>query len=197
MKKSVISLLVMTIILWAVTVCASETKKDENTMVLVMKTNLGTIELELFTDKAPITTTNFLSYVMESYYDSTIFHRVIKGFMLQCGSITADYQRKSTKPPIQNEATNGLKNNRGTLAMALRPGEIHSGTSQFFINLVDNNFLNHKNDTPKGFGYCVFGKVKKGMDIVDIIANVPVQQGSLSEAVPLKPVIIESLKIKE
>ena len=197
MKKSVISLLIMTVILWAVTVCASETKEDENTMILVMKTNMGTIEFELFTDKAPKTTTNFLSYVMESYYDSTIFHRVIKGFMLQCGNISADYKRLTPKAPIQNEATNGLKNNRGTLAMALRPGEINSGTSQFFINLVDNNFLNHKNKTPKGFGYCVFGKVTKGMDVVDKIANVSVQRGTLSEAVPLKPVIIESLKVKE
>ncbi|MFC1508488.1 peptidylprolyl isomerase [Candidatus Omnitrophota bacterium] len=196
MKILMKSALMIAVILYSTGIFADDTTKDEVTMVLVMKTNMGTIEFELFTDKAPKTTTNFLSYVMESFYDSTVFHRVIKGFMLQCGGYTVDYQKKNTKPPIENEAANGLKNDRGTLAMA-RTGEIHSATSQFFINHADNTFLDHKNDTPKGFGYCVFGKVTKGMDVVDKIANVSVQRGTFSEAVPLKPVIIESLKVKE
>jgi cyclophilin family peptidyl-prolyl cis-trans isomerase len=164
--------------------------------VVVMTTNMGVIEIELFSDKAPATVANFLSYVMESYYDSTIFHRVMKGFMIQGGGFAADFARKPTKPPIKNEAANDLRNKRGTIAMA-RTGEIHSATSQFFINLVDNGSLDHKNDTPRGFGYCVFGKVVRGLDVVDRIAEVNVRQGTISEAVPTVPVVIESVRVKE
>ncbi len=138
---------------------------------VLMKTSKGDITIELYEDKAPITVRNFLSYVDEKFYDGTIFHRVIKGFMVQGGGFTADFQEKPSKPPIQNEAANGLKNERGTVAMARTP-EIHSATCQFFINHVDNAFLNHRDNTAQGFGYAVFGRVIAGMEVVDAIANV-------------------------
>jgi len=138
---------------------------------VIMKTSKGDITLELFQDKAPITVKNFLSYVDEKFYDGTIFHRVIKGFMIQGGGLTPDFKEKPSNPPIQNEATNGLKNERGTIAMARLP-EPHSATCQFFINHVDNAFLNHRNNTPEGFGYAVFGRVIAGLEVVDAIANV-------------------------
>ncbi|MGQ9672370.1 MAG: peptidylprolyl isomerase [Candidatus Aminicenantales bacterium] len=136
-----------------------------------MKTSQGDITIELFPDKAPITVRNFLSYVDDRFYDGTIFHRVIKGFMIQGGGLTADFKEKPSQPPIQNEATNGLKNERGTIAMARTP-EIHSATCQFFINHVDNPFLNHRDNTAEGFGYAVFGRVVVGMEVVDRIASV-------------------------
>lgn len=139
---------------------------------VLMKTSKGDMTIELYEDKAPVTVQNFLSYVDEKFYDGTVFHRVIKGFMIQGGGLTADFQEKPSKPPIQNEAANGLKNERGTIAMARTP-EIHSATCQFFINHVDNAFLNHRDNTAQGFGYAVFGRVVAGMDIVDAIANVP------------------------
>jgi cyclophilin family peptidyl-prolyl cis-trans isomerase len=138
---------------------------------VLMKTSKGDITIELYQDKAPVSVRNFLSYVDEKFYDGTIFHRIIKGFMIQGGGLNADYQEKPSKPPIQNEATNGLKNERGTIAMARTP-EIHSATCQFFINHVDNAFLNHRDNTAQGFGYAVFGRVVAGMDVVDAIANV-------------------------
>ena len=175
---------------------SQQTQPASATVIVVMKTNMGTIEIELFSDRAPQTVSNFLSYVMESFYDSTLFHRVIKGFMIQGGGFTVNYQRKATKPPIRNEAANGLTNKRGTVAMA-RTNEVDSATSQFFINLVDNKALDHKNNTPKGYGYCVFGRVTDGLDVVDKIASVMVRQGTISEAVPVNPVIIESVRVKE
>lgn len=138
---------------------------------VLMKTSQGDITIELFPDKAPITVRNFLSYVDDRFYDGTIFHRVIKGFMIQGGGLTADFKEKPSQPPIQNEATNGLKNERGTIAMARTP-EIHSATCQFFINHVDNPFLNHRDNTTEGFGYAVFGRVVVGMEVVDRIASV-------------------------
>ncbi len=138
---------------------------------VLMKTTKGDMTLELYQDKAPITVKNFLSYVDEKFYDNTIFHRVMKDFMIQGGGLTEDFIEKSSKSPIKNEATNGLKNKRGTIAMA-RMNEPHSATCQFFINHVDNSFLDN-GEAADGWGYCVFGKVVDGMDVVDTIAKAP------------------------
>ncbi len=142
---------------------------DSNPIVL-MKTTKGDIIIELYPDKAPVTVENFLSYVDEGFYNGTVFHRVIKGFMIQGGGYTTELHKKNTKPPIKNEASNGLFNKKGTIAMA-RTMDIDSATSQFFINHADNLFLDHKDKTPEGYGYCVFGKVVEGMDVVDAIAE--------------------------
>ena len=163
----------------------------ENLRVL-MKTSKGDIVIELFADKAPITVKNFLSYVDDKFYDGTIFHRVIKGFMIQGGGLTAEFATKSTKPPIKNEATNGLKNLRGTIAMA-RTSEVDSATCQFFINHVDNPFLDHKDNTPEGFGYAVFGRVVTGMEVVDAIANTPTMTYRGYRDVPRETITIISI----
>ncbi len=165
---------------------ASVALQAANPQVL-LKTSKGDITIELFQDQAPISTKNFLSYVDDKSYDGTIFHRVIKGFMIQGGGMTADMQEKSAKPPIKNEAANGLKNKRGTLAMARTP-EIDSASSQFFINLVDNAFLDHQQGDPDKFGYAVFGKVVSGMDVVDAIAAVPTGSKGMHRDVPREPV---------
>jgi cyclophilin family peptidyl-prolyl cis-trans isomerase len=159
---------------------------------VLLKTNKGDITIELFQDKAPVTVKNFLSYADEKFFDATIFHRVIKGFMVQGGGMTVDMHEKSAKPPIKNEAANGLKNKRGTLAMARTP-EIDSATSQFFINLVDNAFLDHKSNNPEEFGYAVFGKVVAGMDVVDAIAGVATGSKGGHQDVPREPVTILSV----
>lgn len=164
--------------------------------VVLMKTSLGDIKIELFDDQAPITVKNFLSYVNDRFYDGTVFHRVIPNFMIQGGGYDKDLQQKPTKPPIKNEASNGLKNVKGTVAMA-RTGVVDSATSQFFINVVDNAFLDHKNTSPQGFGYAVFGKVVEGMDVVLKIAQVPTQRVGMHEAVPKDPVVIESVRVVE
>ena len=158
---------------------------------VLLKTSKGDITIELFQDQAPVSAKNFLSYVDEKFYDGTVFHRVIKGFMVQGGGMTPDLHEKSAKPPIKNEAGNGLKNKRGTLAMARTP-EIDSATSQFFINLVDNTFLDHQQGDPDKFGYAVFGKVVTGMDIVDAIAAVPTGSKGMHKDVPREPVTILS-----
>jgi len=139
---------------------------------VLLKTSKGDITIELDEAKAPVSVKNFLSYVDDQFYNGTIFHRVIKGFMIQGGGYSADMAEKSSKPPIKNEAANGLKNTRGTVAMA-RTNEINSATCQFFINHVDNAFLDHVPSDPQRFGYAVFGKVIAGLDIVDAIANSP------------------------
>ncbi len=161
---------------------------------VLLKTSKGDITLELDPAKAPVTVQNFLDYVNAKFYDGTIFHRVIKGFMIQGGGMTADLAEKQTKAPIKNEAANGLKNNRGTIAMA-RTMEVNSATSQFFINLVDNAFLNHKDNSPEGFGYCVFGKVVAGMDVVDAIGAVPTMTRRGMGDVPREPVTIVSATV--
>ncbi len=163
----------------------------ENPRVL-MKTSKGDIVIELFADKAPITVKNFLSYVDNKFYDGTIFHRVIKGFMIQGGGLTAEFVTKSTKPPIKNEAGNGLKNLRGTIAMA-RTSEVDSATCQFFINHVDNPFLDHRDNTPEGFGYAVFGRVISGMETVDAIANSPTMTYRGYRDVPRETITIISI----
>jgi cyclophilin family peptidyl-prolyl cis-trans isomerase len=159
---------------------------------VLLKTNKGDITIELFQDKAPISVKNFLSYADEKFFDGTIFHRVIKGFMVQGGGMTADMHEKSAKPPIKNEAANGLKNKRGTLAMARTP-EIDSATCQFFINLVDNAFLDHQSNDPEKFGYAVFGKVVAGMDVVDAIASVATGTKGGHQDVPREAVTILSV----
>jgi peptidyl-prolyl cis-trans isomerase B (cyclophilin B) len=163
---------------------------QQNPKVL-MKTSLGDITLELYPDKAPLTVKNFLSYVDEHFYDGTIFHRVIKGFMIQGGGYTIDFSEKLTKPSIENEAWNGLKNARGTIAMA-RTTEPHSATCQFFINHADNSFLDHRNKTAEGYGYCVFGKVVDGLDVVDEIANVKTMTKYSHQDVPRETIKIKS-----
>ncbi len=160
-----------------------------------IKTNYGDIALELYIEKAPKTVENFLSYVKDSFYNETIFHRVIKGFMIQGGGLTLDLERKKTKPPVPNEADNGLKNLRGTIAMA-RTMDPHSATSQFFINTVDNHFLDYKNKTIKGWGYCVFGKVVEGMKVVEEIENIPTEEKGSLQDVPTTTVIIKQAEIK-
>ena len=159
-----------------------------NPMVL-METSSGDILLELFEDKAPVTVANFLRYVDEEFYNYTIFHRVLKDFMIQGGGLGVRMDEKATHEPIQNEAGNGLKNTRGTIAMA-RTSDPHSAAAQFFINLVDNDFLDHEDHTPENFGYCVFGKVEDGMDVVDKIAKLKVKAQGEHEAVPLDMVVI-------
>ena len=157
--------------------------------LVLMETSSGDILLELFEDKAPVTVANFLRYVDEEFYSYTIFHRVLKDFMIQGGGLGVRMDEKPTHEPIQNEAGNGLKNVRGTIAMA-RTSEPHSAAAQFFINVVDNDFLNHVDDTPENFGYCVFGKVEDGMDVVDKIAKLKVKPQGEHEAVPLDMVVI-------
>ncbi len=164
--------------------------------IVLMKTSMGEIKLELYPQKAPKTVANFLAYVKDGFYDGTIFHRVIDNFMIQGGGFTPDMKQKETKPPIINEAGNGLKNLRGTIAMA-RTSEVNSATSQFFINVVDNPFLDHKDETPKGFGYAVFGKVVEGMDVVDRIKAVKTTTKGYYRNVPVEPVIIQSIKVVE
>src|SRR5678815_1733304 len=136
-----------------------------------LKTSAGSIVVELYPDKAPKTVENFLQYAKDGFFDGTIFHRVIAGFMIQGGGFTADFKQKQTRAPVRNEAETGLKNTTGTIAMA-RTSDPHSATAQFFINVADNEFLNHKSESPQGWGYAVFGKVVAGADIVDAIEQV-------------------------
>jgi len=156
-----------------------------------LKTNRGTIVIELYPDKAPATVENFLHYVKSGFYDGTIFHRVIPGFMIQGGGFTTTYEKKSTEKPIKNEADNGLKNEIGTVAMARTP-DPHSATSQFFINVADNAFLDFRSPTMRGYGYAVFGKVIKGMDVVNQIATSPTGNGGpFPKDAPVNMVTIE------
>jgi peptidyl-prolyl cis-trans isomerase B (cyclophilin B) len=160
-----------------------------------LHTNVGDIVIRLDTDKAPLSAANFLAYVKEGFYDGTIFHRVIPGFMAQGGGFTQDYKQKSTHAPIKNEADNGLTNKRGTVAMARTP-DPNSATAQFFINYVDNNFLNYKSQTPQGWGYAVFGEVVKGMEVVDEMAKVPTGAGGpFPTDVPQKAIVIEKATV--
>ena len=160
-----------------------------------LKTNMGTITLELYADKAPKTVENFLQYVKDGFFKGTIFHRVINGFMVQGGGFTNDFAQKKPRAPVQNEANNGLKNDIGTIAMA-RTSDPQSATAQFFINHKNNDFLNHNSPTPQGWGYAVFGKVTKGMDVVNKIAALETgPMGPFQSDVPRKPVVIEDVKI--
>jgi cyclophilin family peptidyl-prolyl cis-trans isomerase len=172
---------------------ATGTALAENPSVR-MTTSQGTITLELYPDKAPKTVENFLAYVDSGFYAGTTFHRVIEGFMIQGGGFTEDMKKKPTRDPIDNEADNGLKNDRGTIAMA-RTAIPDSATAQFFINHKDNAFLNHTGKTPRGWGYAVFGKVTDGMEVVDAIAKTPTgAKGPFPKDVPDTPVVIESIE---
>jgi len=179
-------------------VSATTTEKsvEEKNPMVIMKTSKGDITIELFEKEAPESVKNFLQYVDDGHYDGTIFHRVISNFMIQGGGFTADMQQKPTRAPIKNEAANGLKNDRGTLAMA-RTSDVDSATSQFFINVVDNAFLDYKSSTPSGFGYCVFGKVTDGMDVVDAIRSVKTGRHGPYGDVPVETVEILSVKRAE
>ncbi len=165
-------------------------EEEKENPVVIINTSKGAITVELFEEKAPVTVQNFLRYMEEDYYAGTIFHRVIPGFMIQGGGFDADMNQKDTHSPIKNEADNGLKNERGTLAMARTPA-VDSATSQFFINLADNAFLDHTSPDPRGYGYCVFGRVIDGMDVVDKIAQVRTGRHGPHENVPTKPVKIK------
>ncbi|MBO4300257.1 MAG: peptidyl-prolyl cis-trans isomerase [Desulfovibrio sp.] len=156
---------------------------------VLLETTSGDILLELFADKAPKTVANFLQYVDDGFYANTIFHRVIPGFMIQGGGLGVRMEEKPTREPVPNEADNGLKNVRGSVAMARTP-DPHSASAQFFINLVDNDFLDHTSPTPDGWGYCVFGQVTEGMDVVDKIAKVKTRTVGTHENVPADMVLI-------
>ena len=161
---------------------------------VMMTTTVGPMTIELDADSAPKTVENFLSYVADGFYDGTIFHRVIDNFMIQGGGFTADMEQKSTQAPIENEANNGLTNQRGTIAMA-RTQDPHSATAQFFINVQDNDFLNHTGENMQGWGYAVFGKVTDGEDVLDKIRGVQTGSQAGHQDVPVEPIIIESVAI--
>ena len=174
-----------------------EQQKEKVMTAVIIKTSLGDINLELNNEKAPITVENFISIAESGYYEGTIFHRVINGFMIQGGGLTADMSNKSSgTSSIQNEANNGLSNDRGTIAMA-RTMDPHSATSQFFINHKDNGFLNHTGETSQGWGYAVFGVVTDGMDVVDQIAEVATGSSGAYQDVPQEVITIESVVISE
>jgi cyclophilin family peptidyl-prolyl cis-trans isomerase len=162
--------------------------------VAVISTALGDITIELFKDRAPVSVENFLQYANEGFYDGTIFHRVKPNFMIQGGGYTDTLTEKPTRPPIQNEATNGLRNTRGTVAMARR-ASLRSATSQFYINVADNRTLDHTGYAPSEFGYAVFGRVLSGMDVADRIAAVPTATSGDMEDVPVAPVFIKSVRV--
>jgi cyclophilin family peptidyl-prolyl cis-trans isomerase len=168
--------------------------EEKNNPVVTMSTNMGDIRIELDADKAPVTTKNFLDYVNEGHYDGLIFHRVIPGFMIQGGGFDSGMGQKKTKSPIKNEAANGLKNVTGSIAMA-RTNVVDSATSQFFINVKDNDFLNHKNTSPDGYGYAVFGQVIEGMDVVRSIEKVKTGNRGMHQDVPAQAIVIQSVKI--
>lgn len=161
---------------------------------IILHTNHGDITLELDDEKAPVTANNFVDYVKAGHYDNTLFHRVIKGFMIQGGGYASSMKEKSTNAPIVNEAQNGLSNKLGTIAMA-RTNDPHSASAQFFINTVDNGFLDHKSATPNGWGYCVFGKVIEGMNVVYQIEKVKTGRQGFHDDVPQEDVIIERAEL--
>jgi peptidyl-prolyl cis-trans isomerase A (cyclophilin A) len=162
--------------------------------VVLMETTMGNVKIELFQKEAPISVKNFLDYTASGFYDNTVFHRVIPNFMIQGGGFTTDIKQKPTKAPIKNEAANGLKNDRGTVAMA-RTMIVDSATGQFFINVANNSFLNHRDTTQQGFGYAVFGKVIEGMDVVDKIAATKTGMQKGFQDVPTTPMVIKSIKL--
>ena len=169
--------------------------ENEKTPVVTMSTNMGDIRIELNADKAPITTKNFLAYVNDGHFDGLIFHRVIPGFMIQGGGFDSKMSQRPTKSPIKNEAHNGLKNVKGSIAMA-RTNVVDSATAQFFINVKDNDFLDHKNTSPDGYGYAVFGQVIEGMDIVHTIEKVKTGNRGMHQDVPVDVVVINSAKVE-
>ncbi|MBN2033702.1 MAG: peptidyl-prolyl cis-trans isomerase [Deltaproteobacteria bacterium] len=190
-----VSTLIATTLLVVFSPSGAMEKKAVNPLV-VMETSMGDITIELFQDRAPKTVANFLEYVKTGFYRDTVFHRVIKGFMIQGGGLTEEMKQKPTRAPVENEAANGYKNVRGSVAMA-RTSEIHSATAQFFINTVDNSFLDHRSKSPDGFGYCVFGKVTDGMDVVGRIEGSPTGNKGMYRDVPVLAVIIKDVRLKD
>lgn len=163
---------------------------------VVLETTLGSITIELLPDAAPATVENFLQYAADGFFDGTVFHRVIPGFMIQGGGLQADLSEKATRPPIRNEADNGLSNTRGTVAMA-RTSVVDSATAQFFINTVDNGrSLDHRGTSPRDYGYAVFGRVTAGMDVVDAISGVATGRQGPHQNVPVEPVVIDSATVR-
>jgi peptidyl-prolyl cis-trans isomerase B (cyclophilin B) len=198
MMRFLLSLLLMLPLMAAAdtaeTSANEETKEYPN---VILHTNHGAITVELFEDKAPESVKNFLQYARDGHYDGTLFHRVIPNFMIQGGGFDTDFNQKSTRAPITNEADNGLENTRGTLAMA-RTNDPHSATSQFFINVTDNSFLNHRSKASgQTWGYAVFGRVVEGMDVVDTIRQVQTGRHGFHQDVPTEPVIIERVEIPD
>jgi cyclophilin family peptidyl-prolyl cis-trans isomerase len=186
-----------TVLLAAVAALTFSATAEAKNPVVVMETSMGSIEIELFEDKAPESVKNFLGYVDAKYYDGTIFHRVIDNFMIQGGGFTEQLAKKDTRAPVKNEAHNGLENKRGTVAMA-RTAVVDSATSQFFVNVVDNDFLNHRGKSPREYGYAVFGRVIRGMDVVDKIKKVRTGAcgAQFSKDCPQTPVVIKSIRRK-
>ncbi len=194
MKRITYIIIAISIFVVALIVVVNLKGADRVPDKVLIKTSMGEITLELYPDKAPITVKNFLDYAKEGFYNGTIFHRVIDGFMIQGGGFEPGMVQKKTNPPIKNEAGNGLSNLRGTIAMA-RTQIIDSATSQFFINLKDNTFLDHRDNTPQGYGYCVFGKVINGMDVVDKIAKIETHSVGYYQDVLTEDVVIEKVEI--
>jgi peptidyl-prolyl cis-trans isomerase A (cyclophilin A)/peptidyl-prolyl cis-trans isomerase B (cyclophilin B) len=194
--KSIAPNLAAFVLTFAALTCTTpaQTVSDAKPVKIVMETSKGTIELELDAAKAPVTVANFLSYVKKGFYDGLIFHRVIPDFMVQGGGFTADMQQKETAGRIQNEAKNGLKNVKGSIAMA-RTSDPHSASAQFFINLKDNSFLDYPGQD--GWGYCVFGKVTKGQEVVDSMATAATGRKGPHGDVPLEPITIKTAKVSE
>ena len=190
----ILSIIVL-LILVAVLPCSAPAADLPPPVQVALETSEGRIIIALDRDRAPRTVANFLGYVREGFYDGTLFHRVIPGFMIQGGGFTADMRKKKTRAPIANEAANGLANRRGTIAMA-RTSRPHSATAQFFINLTDNAFLNHRSPDPRGWGYCVFGRVTSGMEVVDAIAQTPTRTMGRMENVPATPVVIHKAVLR-
>ena len=189
--KNILMIIFVGLILVGCNMTGNVIRENENDVV-VIETNMGNIEVELNSEKAPATVENFLKYVDDGFYDNTIFHRVIEDFMIQGGGFTTQGQQKDTREPIKNEATNGLKNDRGTIAMA-RTQVVDSATAQFFINHADNDFLNHRDTSVQGYGYAVFGKVISGMDVVDEIAGVPTYSRMGMADWPVEEVVIQRI----
>lgn len=193
LKRFILALLVS--LTFGTVAAAAEGQAPAKNPVVLMETSLGNIKIELFQKEAPISVKNFLDYVNSGFYNGTIFHRVIPNFMAQGGGYTDALKKKPGNPPIKNEATNGLKNDRGTLAMA-RTSVINSASSEFFINVVNNDFLNHQDETQRGYGYAVFGKVLEGMDVVDkIVATPQKSMNMLFQNLPETPVVIKSVSV--
>jgi len=191
--KNIIKYLVITTIIFLNS--GANAEMTTNTKIII-KTTSGDIKIELYDDKAPITSENFKKYIESGYFTDTIFHRVIKNFMIQGGGFTAEMSEKDSMPPIKNEANNGISNERGTIAMARTP-DPHSASSQFFINLKDNNFLDFTAETSQGWGYCAFGKVFEGMDILDKIALVNTGSYGAHQDVPKEPITINEIIIEK
>ena len=194
MLKRILSVTALSIFLSSGIVAAAAANHPAKNPVVLMETSMGNVKIQLDPQKAPISVQNFLDYVKAGFYKGAIFHRVIPAFMIQGGGFSPEMQEKPTRPPIKNEAGNGLKNERGTIAMA-RTMIVDSASAQFFINVADNGFLNHRDNSMQGYGYAVFGKVIDGMDVVDRIAKVKTGFQKGMGDVPETPVLIKSMKV--